>query len=191
MAKTIPPVVSPGTLGGHDQPILEVDDELRLRPFRPTDAAALVDAFSEPDIRYYHFREYATEAEAMELIDTATQGWKTETFANWVICDHRDSMLGRAGLHLSLTDGWAEIAYWVLPAARGRNVAVRAAVALTAWAHGVGLHRIELQHSEHNDRSQRVAEKAGFVREGVRRGANLHEDGWHNMVVYSRLPDDA
>ena len=32
--------------------------------------------------------------------------------------------------------------------------------------------------------------KAGFVEEGIRRGANLHDDGWHDMVLYSHLATD-
>ena len=190
MPQTIPPVVAAGTLATTPQPVIEAGPGLRLRPFTTDDTAAIVEAFGEPDIRYYHFRQYETEAEAGEHIEFALDGWSKEAFANWAVVDDSDRLIGRAGLHLSLADGWAEIAYWVLPRARGQNVAVRAAVALTAWAHSVGLHRIELQHSVHNDRSQRVAEKAGFTREGIRREANLHEDGWHGMVVHSHLPSD-
>lgn len=190
MSNTIAPVIAPGTFAAADQPVIETADGLRLRPFVPGDAATIVEAFNEPDIRYYHFRRYDTEAEAKELIDMAIDGWANESFANWAIVNSRDQLIGRVGLHLFLTDGWAEIAYWVLPRARGQNVAVRAAITMTGWAHEAGLHRIELQHSVHNDRSQRVAEKAGFVREGIRRGANLHDDGWHDMVLYSHLPSD-
>ncbi|MCP5024920.1 MAG: GNAT family N-acetyltransferase, partial [Actinomycetia bacterium] len=74
--------------------------------------------------------------------------------------------------------------------ARGRNVATRACVAATGWAHALGLHRVQLQHSTSNEGSRRVALGAGFVEEGVRRGANLHDDGWNDMRLYSKLPSD-
>ena len=78
----------------------------------------------------------------------------------------------------------------MLPTARGRGVATRACVAATAWAHELGVNRIQLQHSTRNEPSRRVALKAGYVEEGVRRGANLHADGWHDMRLYSHLAGD-
>jgi RimJ/RimL family protein N-acetyltransferase len=35
-----------------------------------------------------------------------------------------------------------------------------------------------------------VARRAGFKEEGVRRGANLHDDGWHDMRLYAHLSTD-
>jgi len=32
--------------------------------------------------------------------------------------------------------------------------------------------------------------RAGFVEEGIRRAANLHADGWHDMMLYSHLATD-
>ncbi|WP_326839311.1 GNAT family N-acetyltransferase [Rhodococcus sp. AQ5-07] len=49
---------------------------------------------------------------------------------------------------------------------------------------------MELEHSIHNPRSCRVATKAGFNEEGVRRGSARHADGWHDMHVHARLRSD-
>ncbi len=38
------------------QPEIVVDDELVLRPWQPTDAAAVIEAFSDADIQHWHFR---------------------------------------------------------------------------------------------------------------------------------------
>ncbi len=46
------------------------------------------------------------------------------------------------------------------------------------------------EHSTRNARSGRVAIRAGFVSEGIRRGSNLHGDGWHDMHLYSHLSTD-
>ncbi|MEZ5230568.1 MAG: GNAT family protein [Acidimicrobiales bacterium] len=81
-------------------------------------------------------------------------------------------------------------AYWLLSSARGRGVATRACVTATNWAHRMGIHRIQLQHSTENLASRLVAKRAGFVEEGVRRGANLHDDGWHDMVMHAHLATD-
>jgi ribosomal-protein-alanine N-acetyltransferase len=48
---------------------------------------------------------------------------------------------------------------------------------LCRWAfEEAGFHRMGLEHSIGNPASSRVAVKAGFREEGIRRGAGLHAD---------------
>jgi ribosomal-protein-alanine N-acetyltransferase len=61
---------------------------------------------------------------------------------------------------------------------------------VTRWAHEAGLRRLELAHSTQDPASCRVAGKAGYVVEGTRRRALLHEDGWHDMHLHAHLGDD-
>ncbi len=37
---------------------------------------------------------------------------------------------------------------------------------------------------------QRSLEKAGYVREGIQRGAQFRAGAYHDLVTYSRLRDD-
>ena len=191
MGRLIPPVVPAGTLAAHPQPEVTVDAELVLRPFEPGDVAAVIEAFTTPDIEYYHFRRFDNEAEALSWIGDRAAGWRAERAASWAITERATgTVLGRVSIALVLEDGYGEVGYWVLPRGRGRGVATRACVAATRWAHQLGLHRIQLQHSTTNEGSRRVALASGFVYEGVRRGSNLHADGWHDMVLYSHLSSD-
>jgi RimJ/RimL family protein N-acetyltransferase len=82
--------------------------------------------------------------------------------------------------------------YWVAPQARGRGVAPDALVTLSRWAfESLGLGRMELLTHPQNVASQRVAEKAGFQREGVLRGAlPEREGGRRDGVMFSLLPSD-
>ncbi len=185
------PIVVAGTLGGGEQPEVDVDADLILRPFRAADAPAVIEAFSTADIQHWHQRRCDTVAEATTWIDGTHAAWRAETSPSWAITDRSDDVLGRVGLHLRLGEGHAEIGYWLLPAGRGRGIASRAAIAITAWAHEVGVHRIELQHSTRNVPSRRVAQRAGFVEEGIRRSALRHADGWHDMCLWSHLATDA
>ncbi len=92
---------------------------------------------------------------------------------------------------LKLSDGSGEVLYWLLPAARGRGVAVAAARRISQWAFDdLGLHRLRLCHSVANDPSCRVAVKAGFILEGTMRSALLHEDGWHDQHLHALIADD-
>ena len=52
------------------------------------------------------------------------------------------------------------------------------------------LHRIELEVYDFNPRAQHVYEKAGFVREGVRRDALLWDGEYHDAFVMSILEDE-
>ncbi len=53
-----------------------------------------------------------------------------------------------------------------------------------------GFHRIELEIYGFNERAQRHAERAGFVREGVKRQAYRRGDGWVDGVLYGLVADD-
>ena len=189
--KLIADIVEPGTLAATDQPSLSIDEEIELRPFLADDVEAVVTAFSTPDIQYFHFR-HLDHSEALEWIAQCGTAWRSEKSATWAIVDRREARaIGRVTIHLSLAAGHGEVAYWVLPDGRGRRVASRACLAATRWAHGIGLHRIELQHSTKNEASRRVAAHAGFREEGIRRDALLHADGWHDLVLHSHLSPDA
>ncbi len=77
------------------------------------------------------------------------------------------------------------------PAYRGRRVADEAAQLLQR--HLLlerGFHRLELEVYRFNERALKHAERAGFVREGVKRRAYLREDGWVDSVCFGLVLDD-
>lgn len=173
------------------QPSVGIDDELGLRPWRLSDAPAVLAAFNDDDIVRWHARRMQRANEAEEWIESTQNAWTKEMSSGWAIVDLSDeSVLGRCALHTHLGYGIAEVAYWVLPHARGRGVATRAAVAATKWGHSFGFHRIELEHSTLNRASCAVAERAGFVTEGTKRQSGIHADGLHDMHFHSHIAGD-
>lgn len=165
-------------------------DELTLRPWRSADAPAVVRAYQDLAIQQWHVRTMSSlEAEAW--VASWPERWAAETGAGWAVCDDQ-GLLARMSLRtLELAEGVGEVAYWVLPEARGRGVAPRALRAMSTWLFAdVGLHRIELAHSTQNIGSCRVASKAGFVLEGTKRQQGLHLDGWHDMHLHARVQGD-
>lgn len=191
MSSTVPPAIAAGTMAHAVQPRVPVDEELALRPWEYRDAPAVLAAFSDQDIVRWHTRRMTTLDEAIAWIETAFAAWTSERSSGWAIVDvTNEQVLGRTALHTELAAGTAEIAYWVLPEARGRGVATRAAMAATAWGHAFGFHRIELQHSTRNDVSCIVAQRAGFVAEGVKRASDRHADGPHDMHLHAHINSD-
>lgn len=189
MPPLLDPVVAPGSLARSTQPTLSVDD-LTLRPWQAGDAPAVADAYAEPGIRRWHARSM-TEDESLAWIHHWPDRWRQETGAGWAVVDGH-GLVGQISLRrLNLVDGLVETSYWVLPAARGRQVAARALTALTTWVfESAGFHRVEVRHSAANPASCRVAERAGFPLEGVMRRQALHTDGWHDMHLHARVKDD-
>ena len=75
--------------------------------------------------------------------------------------------------------------------ARGRGVATRATKLLSRWAlTEADVERLELTTHPENVASQRVAEKAGFTREGVLRAHTAFREGRRDSVLFSLLPSD-
>jgi RimJ/RimL family protein N-acetyltransferase len=189
MPNLVSPVVPPGRIRNQPQPTLGVG-ELTVRPWRPSDAGAVVAAYADRDIQQWHVRSM-TAGEAAAWLSAWADHWQAETGAGWAVTQQGE-LVGRVGFRtISLPEGLAEIAYWTVPAARGRNIAARVVQATSTWMfRSVGLNRVELNHSTLNRPSCRIAHKAGFRYEGTKRRQALHQDGWHNMHLHARLADD-
>jgi RimJ/RimL family protein N-acetyltransferase len=74
--------------------------------------------------------------------------------------------------------------------ARGRGIGTVAQSLLATAAHGAGVHRVQASTDPTNIAEQHALAGAGFVREGVARGAQLRADGRHDLVLYGCLPGE-
>ena len=154
-----------------------------LRPATPEDLAELTALARREDVA----RTLATDApetlaealadESGELL-VIEDGGEVVGAVRWVLVNRRSRIADIRTLMLA-------------PAARGRGVATDAIRELIdhlfrdRW-----LHRLEAEVYGFNRSGQRVFERAGFVREGVRRRAYDREDGWQDGVRYGLLSDE-
>ncbi|MBW8705373.1 hypothetical protein MBT84_37805 [Streptomyces sp. MBT84] len=129
---------------------------------------SFLSAYQDREIRRWHTRRPSTETQVRERFDAYRQEWECERGGHWEITRDGLEVLGRIELRgLDFDDGIGGVAYWVLPAARGADVASRAVSALTAWAlNEIGFHCLQLDHSARNHASCRVATKSGYLLEG-------------------------
>jgi RimJ/RimL family protein N-acetyltransferase len=79
----------------------------------------------------------------------------------------------------------------VHPEFRGRGIADEAARQAQRYLLvELGYHRLELACYGFNDAAIRHAERAGFVREGVKRRAYMRHGDWQDAVLFSLLRED-
>jgi RimJ/RimL family protein N-acetyltransferase len=84
-----------------------------------------------------------------------------------------------------------EVGCCVVPAARGRGIATGALRALTDWAFAeLGLGRVQVFVGVENVAAYRLAEAAGFRREGTLRGYWEENGRRLDAVILARLPGD-
>lgn len=84
-----------------------------------------------------------------------------------------------------------EIGYWIMPEHRGRGFMPLALDLLSRWVlQNQGFARVEVRVASQNYSSQRVAEKAGYIREGVARQAGRVHSGRVDLIIYSKVSDD-
>src|SRR5262249_51762674 len=110
----------------------------------------------------------------------------------FAIVDGSGTFLGVAvAPRIDLPARTAELGYMIAPAARGRGAATAALRLLTEWAFGeLGILRAELLISVENEASKRVAERCGYVREGVLRSLHFKQERREDTELWSRLPSD-
>ena len=79
----------------------------------------------------------------------------------------------------------------VHPDFRGRHLADEAArIFQRHLLVDLGYHRLQLEIYGFNERAQRHAERAGYVKEGVRRRAYWRNDDWVDGVIYGLVRED-
>lgn len=170
-------------------------DGVLLRPMREDDLAALVVAASDPLV--LRFLQGLPDPYTAEF---ATH-WVTEVVpATWAAGGAQFAITEPGGRmllgQLSLFDvsertGIGHVGYWLGAAGRGRGLASAATTAAATWAFRHGISRLELYADVDNVASQRVALRAGFRFEGVRRGASSGRDGSRrDLVSFARLASD-
>ncbi|WP_430591415.1 GNAT family N-acetyltransferase [Humidisolicoccus flavus] len=84
----------------------------------------------------------------------------------------------------------AWMSYWTVRSVRGRGFASRALATISIQCFKAGVHRLELGARTNNPASLRVAENAGFVREGTEREALQYGQERFDVARFARLVSD-
>ena len=157
------------------------DGDLLLRPWSLDDVPAAMELLQDPEIpRWTTIPPNYTERDGREFMGgCAARRAAGETLDLAAVDADDGTLLGGIGLHkFDWEHAFGEMGYWVGAPARRRRVATRAVRLLGGYGLGeLGLRRIEITVHVDNHASQRVAERAGGIREGLDR----REIGRHGM----------
>lgn len=163
---------------------------LTLRRLGAGDTDAVAAILRDPETRRWAHPDGADADAAASAIAKADAEWREGVAADLAIVEG-DAVVGTIGVRF-YEPARASVGFDVAPAHRGRGVATRGLAAVCAWAFETfpALTRIELWALPGNDASLRVAERAGFRREGVLRSRLPFGSGLRDVVVCSLLRDD-
>jgi RimJ/RimL family protein N-acetyltransferase len=119
-------------------------------------------------------------------------GSRDGTAAGFAAVDESGAFLGLAlAPHIDAEARELELGYITAPAARGRGTGTAILKTLTEWAFSeAGAQRAYLLIQVDNAGSERVAERCGYVREGLLRSVYLKQGRRVDMTLWSRLPSD-
>jgi RimJ/RimL family protein N-acetyltransferase len=148
------------------------DDAIRLVPMEARHVPGIDALLEDGDVqRHTRVPSEPPPGYGKTWLGRYEEGWRDGTRAGFAIEGHDGEFLGLGMvINIELQGRQAEIGYVVGRAARGRGIATRTLRLLTDWGFGeLGLERIELWIDVENTGSERVAERAGYVREGVLR----------------------
>lgn len=170
------------------------DEELLLRPPVDADVDLIAPAFLDPEVGgEAGLPPVGAEALRMMLREQLPLLRAQGLLAPYLIEDTAaGEILGGANLRLfdPLRDV-VELGYWLFVPARGRGIATRTVRALVDHSLANGILRVEAHVRVGNVASERVLERAGFEREGVKRRLLRHRGVRVDATLFALVADAA
>ena len=166
------------------------DGVVQLRSWARADAPAIVECLEGDE----ELGRWLDRVPQPYSLDDALFYIESEGEEKFAITDAAsDAILGSIGLRWDHDDAAAEVGYWMRRDLRGRGLMTRAVELISRYALEQGAQRVFLRADPENVASCRVAEKAGFTKEGVLRSAhwNPRLGRRQDWAIYSLLPSDA
>ncbi len=177
-------------------PVLD-DGVISVRAWQEADAGLLAAACNDPEIARWldEVPSPYTEADALEWVRRAGELRRDGSASPFAITDaETGAVLGAVGVHwIDPEQKVADIGYWAAPDARGQGIVTRAVRLVAGWVLGeLGFERLQLRADPLNEASCRVAERAGFTREGTLRSVryNARQQRRIDFAMYSLLRDE-
>jgi RimJ/RimL family protein N-acetyltransferase len=171
----------------------EIERPFVARAIEERDVPVVAPAFRDPGIGGENGMPPFAEDELRTILQRQLPALRARgVLFPYVIEDTSDGrILGGLTLrHFDPMRGVIEVGYWLFPHARGHGLATRAVRAVAREAFASGLWRIEAHVRIGNGASERVLERAGFTREGIKRRLLRHGGERVDATGFSLLADE-
>jgi RimJ/RimL family protein N-acetyltransferase len=174
-----------------------IEGPILIRTYHEEDARALYEAAREsiaevsPWLPWCH-KNYSIEETREFIASRESASRDGEWYSFGIFEKDGGRFLGGVGINfINRVHQMANLGYWVRTSAAGVGIATRATRLVASFAfEQLGLQRIEIVVAVGNIPSQRVAEKAGAVREGVLRNRLLIRGESQDAVMFSLVKED-
>jgi RimJ/RimL family protein N-acetyltransferase len=166
---------------------------VRLEPLGAAHLGAVAAMLSDPDVlRFTRVPEPTPADFPQQWLAIYEQGRRDGTREAFAVLDGDDRFVGVAlAFGIDRAEAEAELGYIVAPEARGRGIGAALLRALTDWAfRATNVERIRLVVDVENPASLRIAERAGYTREGVMRSVHFKGGRRIDAWLLSRLRTD-
>ena len=165
--------------------------EVRLRRATPDDLDFLLELFSDDDVRPFLAAGKRLDRETLAE-EIARQDDDPQASGRFVVEVDGERAGTLAFERVNVRSAIARLGGLAIhPRFRGRRLADEAARLFQRHLiFDVGFHRLEMVVYGFNERAQRHAERAGWIREGVKRKAYRRDDGWVDGVMYAVIRED-
>ncbi|KIF69634.1 acetyltransferase [Streptomyces sp. AcH 505] len=174
------------------EPLTLTSPRLLLRTLTPDDVDAVHTICQDPEIqRWVTIPSPYERQHAQYFVEQLVpDGWQTGTMCTFgVFPIGGGPLMGAVNAH-SQSGIW-ETGYWTAKEYRGRGFTTEAVTAVARWVFtALAAERLEWRAEVGNTGSRAVAEKAGFVMEGVLRAALLNRGTLRDVRIGSLLPSD-
>ena len=163
--------------------------DIVLRPWRDADIPELCAALADPDIAAWAAQPQPFgAAEAQAFVDESRSMWRDGSGAAFAVVSADSGKLIGAVSRYGPDGHHASIGCWVVPEARGRGIGTRALKAVADWTMATtATIRLEAFIIVGNEGSERMAQRAGFERDGVLRSFEMVDGKPVDCVAYSRI----
>ena len=170
-------------------------DGVRIRRAEPGDLDFLVELVTHEEVEPYLAAVRPRDRDGL-LDEIERSQREPDEFGRFVVELEEDGEWRRAGtMGFELANRRSRIANLgnlaIHPHFRGRHLAdVAARLFQRHLIFDLGFHRLQLEIYGFNERAMRHAERAGFVREGVKRKAYERHGDWVDGVLYGLVRED-
>ena len=168
------------------------DGVVVLRELREGDRAVVVSTMRDPLVaRWLNMPAQPGNRDFDSLLRVARSGRASGDRIDYTVTEPgEDISLGAVIASRRQRDNF-EIAYLARAEGRGRGLMTRAVRLLCDWLLEEGVGRIELRTHPDNEPSQKLAQRAGFQREGLERKSIWLHGERQDAIVWSLLPTDS